>query len=189
MSDATTNKRLDARASRPRLVNRLQRAWGESLFYQVQLRGPAPDRFYHRPQDPRSPDEAVWKMLARGRLVVGAQSVDCEGEIARFWDLATAPGPLHAFLHEFSWLRHAAALGESNAGPVRVLVEGWLDRYEKWSPEAWTPYLTAERLTQLCCNGPFVLRGGDALWRSRVLTSMARQTRHLANASHRAGGA
>ncbi len=189
MSDATIRKRSEVRGSRPRLVNRLQRAWGESVFYQVQLRGPAPDRFFHTPRDPRTPDEAVARMLARGRLSVGAESVDCEGELDRLWDLVKGPGPLHSFLHEFSWLRHAAALGDAGAGPTRALIEAWLDRYEKWSPEAWTPYLAAERLTQLCCAGPFVLKTGDALWRSRVLTSMARQTRHLANSSHRAGGA
>ena len=68
----------------------------------------------------------------------------------------------------------------------RLLLKGWLDRFEKWSPEAWEPYITAERLTQLCCHGGVVLRDGDALWRSRVLTSMARQTRHLERSSHRA---
>ncbi|MGE0408626.1 MAG: heparinase II/III family protein, partial [Amphiplicatus sp.] len=62
----------------------------------------------------------------------------------------------------------------------------WLDRIGKWSPDAWAPALAAERLTQLCCHSAMLTRGTDALWRSRLLTSMARQTRHLARAAHRA---
>lgn len=167
-------------------MNRLNRAWGESPFYQAQLKGPAPDRFYHMPIDPRTPNLAVAKMLAKGKLSIGEQIVDSEGELEGLWDLVECPSALHTFLHDFSWLRHATALDDAGKEPARRLLTGWLDRFEKWSPDAWTPYLTAERLTQLCCHGKFVLHGRDALWRSRVLTSMARQTRHLARVSHRA---
>lgn len=175
------------RAAGRDVLARVQRAWGESPFYQAQLKGPAPDRLLHHPLDPRAPDAALAEALFNGRLTIGAQSVDCEGEIERIWDLAQGPGPMHAFLHEFVWLRHAEALGERAAGPVRQLVRAWLDRCEKWSPEAWAPPLTGERLTQLCAHSALVMKGADALWRSRVLTSMARQTRHLARAGHRAG--
>ncbi|MEL7487085.1 MAG: heparinase II/III family protein, partial [Pseudomonadota bacterium] len=62
----------------------------------------------------------------------------------------------------------------------------WLDRYETWSADAWAPYSTAERLTHLCAHGGVLLKGGDAMWRSRMLASMARQTRHLTHVGHRA---
>ena len=178
-------KRGQGRAIKQDVFARVQRAWGESPFYQAQLKGPAPDRLLHHPVDPRAPDAALARALFAGRLSIGAESIDCEGEIERVWDLVAAPGPLHSFLHDFSWLRHASALGDPAVGPVRQLARAWLDRCEKWSPEAWTPYLTGERLTQLCAHSALVVRGGDALWRSRVLTSMARQTRHLARAGHR----
>ncbi len=186
MSGPSAKKLTESRPPRARMMNRLQRAWGESPFYQAQLKGPAPDRFYFMPVDPRTPDEAAAKMLAAGKLTIGSQSIDCEGELPDIWDKASAPGALHAFLQDFSWLRHMTALGDGGKAPARAIMKGWLDRYEKWSPEAWAPYHTAERLTQLCCHGGLILRGGDALWRSRVLTSMARQTRHLVKASHRA---
>lgn len=185
-SGASQKKLNEQRSSRKGVMTRLQRAWGESPFYQVQLKGPSPDRFYFMPTDPRTPDEDVARMLVAGKLTIGAQSLDCEGEVSEIWDRAPAPGALHAFLHDFSWLRHVTALGDAGKAPARAIMKGWLDRYEKWSPEAWAPYHTAERLTQLCCHGGLILRGSDALWRSRVLTSMARQTRHLAKASHRA---
>lgn len=179
------------RARQPRsvmqdVVSRVHRAWGESPFYQAQLEGPAPDRLSFQPIDPRTPDRALGEAVVRGRLTIGADSVDCEGELGRMWDLAAPGSQLYSFLHDFSWLRHVSALGEAASAPARALTRAWLDRYERWSPEAWEPYLTGERLAQLCCHGGLVLSRADALWRSRLLTSMARQTRHLARAGHRA---
>ena len=186
MASRAHKKSSDRNTTRGNVVARLHRAWGESPFYQAQLKGPAPDRFYHMPTDPRTPSNEVADMVMMGKLSIGAHTIDCEGELNKLWDLAPPSGALHAFLQDFSWLRHITAAGDAAKDPARLLVKGWLDRYEKWSPEAWEPYVTAERLTQLCCNGAVVLRGSDALWRSRVLTSMARQTRHLERSSHRA---
>ncbi len=170
-------------------VRRLQRAWGESPFYQAQLNGPAPDRLALKPVDPYGADKALGDAVASGRLAIGAQSVDCEGELERLWALAGETGPLHDFLHRFVWLRHLAALGARGREPAHRLAEAWFAANEKWSPDSWEPYTTGERLIHLCCHGQVVLARGDALWRSRVLTSMARQTRHLARAGHRAGAA
>lgn len=168
------------------VVSRVHRAWGESPFYQAQLKGPAPDRLSFQPEDPRTPDRALGEAVLSGRLKIGAHSIDCEGELERMWDLAVPGSQLYCFLHDFSWLRHLSAIGDKAVAPARTLTRAWLDRNEKWSPESWEPYLTGERLAQLCCHAALVLRGADALWRSRVLTSMARQTRHLARAGHRA---
>lgn len=170
-------------------LRRLHRAWGESPFYQSQLNGPAPDRLALKPVDPYGADKALGEAIASGRLTIGAQAVDCEGELERLWPLADDSGPLHDFLHRFVWLRHLAALGARGREPAHRLAEAWFAANEKWSPDAWEPYTTGERLIHLCCHGQVVLARGDALWRSRVLTSMARQTRHLARAGHRAGAA
>ncbi len=168
------------------VLQRLQRAWGESPFYQAQLNGPAPDRFAFTPDDPRTPDTNLGQMIAKGKLSIGAQTIDCEGELERIWALASSEPAVDGFLQSFSWLRHMAALGEEGREPMMTLLRGWLDLYGKWSPEAWAPYPTSERLTQLCCYGGLLLKEGDALWRSRLLTTMARQTRHLERCAHRA---
>lgn len=177
------------RALAERLVERVQRAWGESPFYQAQLDGPAPDRLALKPIDPFGADKALGEAIISGRLQIGAQSVDCEGELENLWALAGHAGPLHDFLHRFVWLRHLAALGQRGREPAQRLAETWFAAHEKWSPASWEPYTTGERLIHLCCHGQVVLARGDALWRSRVLASMARQTRHLARAGHRAGAA
>ena len=174
--------------SEPRdMIYRIQKAWGESPFYQAQLKGPTPDRLFFQPGDPRKPDKDVANALARGRLALGEESIDCEGELERLWDLPIPGAALSAYLQEFSWLRHLEAIG-GNGGraPARALMKAWLERYERWNAEAWAPYFVAERLVQLCTHYPLLLADADALWRSRVLTSMARQTRHLARTTHRA---
>ncbi|NWG91412.1 MAG: heparinase II/III family protein [Parvularculaceae bacterium] len=185
---ASSAARADQALSR-QVVERVKRAWGESPFYQAQLDGPAPDRLALKPVDPYGADKALGEAIIAGRLSIGADAVDCEGELERLWPLAGREGPLHDFLHRFVWLRHLAALGQRGRDPAQRLAEAWFAAHEKWSPDSWEPYTTGERLIHLCCHGQVVLARGDALWRSRVLTSMARQTRHLARAGHRAGAA
>ncbi len=168
------------------MLGRVQKAWGESLFYQVRLRGPAPDRLLFQPVDPFTPDSDFAQAFACGRLALGDEAIDCEGELDAIWELARRDGPLDAFLQEFAWLRHLEALGEKGEPIARQLVKAWLDNYEKWSSFAWDPYSVSERLVHLCSHHPLVLSHNDALWRSRVLSAMVRQTRHLAYTAHRA---
>ncbi len=168
------------------VLSRVKRAWGESPFYQAQLKGPAPDRLLFQPDDPYTPDKAIAQALTRGRIALGDESIDCEGELEKLWDLPVRDGALFAYLQEFSWLRHFSALGEEGKAPARAMMRAWLDRYEGWSAESWEPYYVSERLIQLCAHHPLILSGTDAMWRSRVLSCMARQTRHLARSAHRA---
>lgn len=169
------------------MINRVQRAWGDSLFFQARFIGPSPDRLYFQPIDPRKPDLAFATAFATGKVVLGDNALDCEGELERLWDLVDVDHGLFSFLHEFSWLNDLAALGDEARDPAETILKAWLDRYENWSPITWEPYLTAERLIQFCCHGVFLMKDRDALWRSRLLSSMARQTRHLERVAHRAG--
>ncbi|MEL6111904.1 MAG: heparinase II/III family protein [Pseudomonadota bacterium] len=66
-----------------------------------------------------------------------------------------------------------------------ALTTSWLDSYERWSPDAWSAPRLADRLLHLCCHADLLLTMGDTLWRSRLLNSMARQTRHLAQIAHK----
>ncbi len=165
---------------------RMRKVWGESPFYQAQLKGPAPDRLLFQPDDPYAPDKALAMALARGRIAIGDGLTDCEGDLAKLWDMAAPGSALFAYMQEFSWLRHLAALGDDGKAPARALMRAWLDRYERWSSESWEPYFVSERLVQLCTHHPLLLSGADAMWRSRMLACMARQTHHLAHAAPRA---
>ncbi len=185
----SARKRQGDRALTAGVIDRVSRAWGESPFYQAQIDGPAPDRLGHQPIDPYEPDAELGDAILRGRLSIGAQTIDCFGELERLWDLAGREGPLHDFMHEFLWLRHLARFGVRAKEPAKRLARAWFEAHERWSPDGWAPHTTGERLIHLCCHGQLVLAAGDAMWRSRVLSSMARQTRHLARCGHRAGSA
>lgn len=182
-------RKLGERAIKADVLDRMSRAWGESPFYQAQIDGPAPDRLGHQPIDPYEPNAELGEAILRGRLSIGADTIDCFGDLERLWDLAGREGPLHDFMHEFLWLRHLARYGVKAKEPAMRLARAWFESHERWSPDAWTPHITGERLIHLCCHGQLVLASGDAMWRSRVLSSMARQTRHLARSGHRAGSA
>lgn len=186
MTASSRRKPITDRSLAGDVIDKVQRAWGESPFYQAQLDGPAPDRLGHQPIDPYSPEPELGDAILRGRLAIGADAIDCEGELERLWTLAGRDGALHDFMHQFIWLRHLSRFGVRAKEPASRLARAWFDDHEKWSPDSWAPFTTGERLVHLCCHGQIVLAAGDALWRSRVLTSMARQTRHLARAGHRA---
>lgn len=176
-----------SRGTAPReVIDRMQRAWGESVFYQARLRGPAPDRLLFQPHDPYSPDKNVAQAICRGRISLGDEEIDCDGDLDSLWNVARTGGVVDAFLQEFSWLRHLEALGSNGNVIAQQILKNWLDQFEKWSAHAWDPYFVSERLVQLCAHQQLAISNRDALWRSRVLSSMARQTRHLAHMAHRA---
>ena len=170
------------------LVSRVQRAWGESPFYQSQLRGPAPDRLLYKFDDPYTPDREEGARIRDGLFTLAAERVDCAGEPGAVWGQLGRDGPLYRAAHQFTWLRALSALGEGGQDAAVALTASWLEANEKWAPETWEAALTAERLVNLCAHADLVLKGTDVLWRSRVLTSMARQLRHLMQCAHKARG-
>lgn len=184
-----------ARAVAADFLVRIQRAWGESPFYQSQLKGPAPDRLCYQIDDPYTADRAEAEQIMIGRFSHGADNLDCHGDpSAAFTNLDRSSG-LYRYLHSFSWLRALSSLSD-DGGRLRVsadevaqsMTARWLADNERWSPETWDVALTAERLVMLCAHQGPVLKGTDVLWRSRLLASMARQTRHLMQSAHKARG-
>ncbi len=179
-------------ANAANLLSKMQKVWGPGPLHKARLKGPAPDRLYLQPDYPRTPDLELGDAFLSGSVQYNGQKVKASAELDDFWKLLPSDGPLYGLAHGFSWLgalEEAAeqAADEVDAGAAaRRYISGWLDEYEKWSPDVWSPRFVAERLTHWCCHGELILKGGDALWRSRVLTSMARQARHLAQVAHKA---
>lgn len=183
--------RTGAARRAPDVIGKARQAWGESPFYQMRLNGPAPDRLLHTPTDPWACDAQVGAALRGGCAPHPAGAIESPGDPAAIWDVLSPSEPGYAWLQGFSWLRDLAALPleemEDARSAARGYVAGWLDRYGRWSAEAWAPEITAERLLAWCRHARLILKEADALWRSRVLTSMGRQMRHLSQVAHRAG--
>lgn len=158
--------------------------WGETPFYQLQLSGPAPDRILTRPKDLRRAAAADGAAIAEGRIEIAGRTVKA-GSPADIWDAADgASDDVFSGLHSFTWLRSLAAHGDREA--ARAAIGAWLDRYGKWDADGWAPALTAERLFAWLAHSRFVCDGADLIWRSRFLTAIGRQTRHLSRSAHRA---
>ncbi len=172
-----------------RAVDNIQRAWGESPFYQSQLNGPTPDRFLMALKNPYGTAHRNGADLMAGKLSVYGQSLDCEGEIDRAFDLVAPVDPLFRYLHAFDFMQALSEMGEDGRRQSALMVKTWLNRFERWDPVMWEPGLTGARLMSLLFYGPDLLVDADVTWRSRFLSSMARQTRHLALSGHKASGA
>ncbi|MEM6414437.1 MAG: heparinase II/III family protein [Pseudomonadota bacterium] len=185
MRDRTAVKAVMKISMASDIAERVQRAWGESPFYQSKLKGPAPDRFVFKPEYPFAVDQTLGQLILANSIDLDGGLADYEREFHQTVSRSSKYGEFRKFLHGFVWLSALASVGEKGQVKALSLAKAWFAEHEKWSSESWAPDLTAERLFALCCYSDVVSPSGDITWRSRVLTSMARQTRHLANTCHR----
>jgi uncharacterized heparinase superfamily protein len=100
---------------------------------------------------------------------------------APLWNpVGVEPAWLQA-LHGFAWLRDLrAAGGDSARRKARALVADWIAANHAWAAVAWHPVVTANRLSHWLGQYEFFAASADAQFRQRLLTSAARQARHLA---------
>ncbi len=171
------------------VMSRLRKVWSVGPFYDAKLSGPSPDRFFCHAPDyrPARPDEG--RAVAAGRFAAGREEIDCGDDPTAIFDRAGAGSAVYDAVQGWRWLAALAALKEDGAAPARDLASAWCDRFEDWSPAAWSPALVGERLIRLCQHGDLALARGDVVWRSRLLTATARQTRHIALCGHKAPAA
>jgi uncharacterized heparinase superfamily protein len=167
---------------------RLRRSWNDGLFYELQLNGPSPDRLLLSVDDPyKAQPDAVTSLIEdyadEAERISRVDSLR-DGFITPWRQLDPSLASF-THMHRFAWLRDFHAHGEDGTEVARALVEGWLTEYGKYSQELWAPEIVVERLWHLAAYGKWLMSGMDAMWRSRLLTSMARQTRHLAKSVSR----
>ncbi|MCI5043106.1 MAG: heparinase II/III family protein [Aquisalinus sp.] len=161
------------------------RHWHDGLFYELQLNGPAPDRLTFsliNPYKPCTADaEELLALFSEEEQHISSISQHQEGFLTP-WQNLPANSLKYFRYHSFSWLSGMAASGEAGLPTARAMVDGWLHYNEKYQPETWQPRFVCDRLWHLARDGQWLMRGAEATWRSRLLSSMARQTRHLAKA-------
>lgn len=161
---------------------RARRAWRMGPMAQLRLDGPVPDRLAARPADPYLGSASEGRALLDGRLA----GIGPWADAAEFWERTAVPGDASAYLHSFSWLRDLAAIGHEARPAARDLVDAWIARFGGWDEFAWAPEISAERLLAWLAASEWLTADG-ALFRSRLYASIARQTRHLADAAYTAG--
>ncbi|MCI5048429.1 MAG: heparinase II/III family protein [Aquisalinus sp.] len=161
------------------------RHWHDGLFYELQLNGPAPDRLTFSLMNPYKPGtadaEELLALYGEEEQHISSISQHQEGFLTPWRDLSLDDLKYFRY-HSFAWLAGMAASGEAGLPAARAMVDGWLQYNEKYQPETWQPRMVCDRLWHLARDGQWLMRGAEATWRSRLLSSMARQTRHIAKA-------
>ena len=84
-------------------------------------------------------------------------------------------------LHAFGWLRDLrAAGGDAPRRKARGLVADWIDSNRRWSPLAWDPVVTADRLAHWFSQYEFFAASAEVPFRQTMLSSATSQARYLA---------
>ncbi|HZV83582.1 MAG TPA: heparinase II/III family protein, partial [Brevundimonas sp.] len=163
----------------------LQRLARVPLLQRLMARGKPPLRLIAVPRDHVTGSKSRGVQLMAGRFSAGSEAVELA---ALDWTAIGTTGPLADALHGFSWLRDlaAATTREKGAALAEDLTGRWLVAHGEKIDAAWAPHLWGERLLFWLPYAPYLLSRRDAAYRSALLNTMARATRHLAAEADRA---
>ncbi len=164
---------------------RLRQAASAFLFrsplYRYSLKGRHPHGLTATPADPWPGDPDCADALFQGRYRFAGEEVTAPNQAV--WTASGMSEAWLAELHGFAWLRHFAARGGDAAQRhARALVASWIETFPDWHPLAWRPDVIGRRLIAWLGHGPFIIQNAELTYRSRVLDSIVRQSRHLARA-------
>ena len=163
----------------------LQRLARVPLLQRLTTRGKPPLRLIAVPRDHVGGSKPRGEQLLAGRFSAGSEAVELHG---LDWATLGTSGPLAEALHGFSWLRDlaAATTREKGAALAEELAGRWLVAHGEKVDAAWAPALWGERLLFWLPYAPYLLSRRDTAYRSALLNTMARATRHLAAEADRA---
>jgi uncharacterized heparinase superfamily protein len=168
-----------------RLSAQFYRLTWRTPLHGFRLRGRHPLKLLAAPVDPIHGDAGIGQDFLDG-------AIWCEGDSAPLEDngprLDGASPRLAAHFHRFDWLRDIAAVGDRSASQPRAeaLVRGWLAAHgETVSEPAWNAGNAGRRILNWMTHAPLILATNDLVYRSSVLTALARTARHLDRAADR----
>jgi uncharacterized heparinase superfamily protein len=140
------------------------------------------------PRDHVQGDRQRGEALMKGQLALGTEALSLKE--LDFSAVGTS-GELAQQLQSFSWLRDlaAAASREKGARLAEAVVGRWLLAHGTKVDDAWAPHLWGERILFWTAYAPYILSSGDAGYRSALLNTLARGSRHVeGNADKAAAG-
>lgn len=161
-------------------------------IYGLKLKGPHPLRLLAAPKDPWSGDRVAGMQILSGGFSTAGQvltppNADKAVNIhpwtpEQLWSAQYFSKGWKVWLHGFSWLRDLSTVTDQAAARLRAeaLVREWTRRFNNWDPLVWRPDVLAQRIMNWMAYAPLILSTNDHVYRSLVLNSMARQSRHLA---------
>ncbi len=137
----------------------------------------APAALKLSPPDPWPGNAAQGSAIAQGSFTFAGRSIQ---DPAPLWAPLGASRDWVAALQEFAWLRDLrAAGGDGSRRVARDLVAAWIDANTAWTPAAWGPVVTGQRLANWLGQYEFFAASADLAFRQLLLASATRQARHL----------
>ncbi|WP_417449199.1 heparinase II/III family protein [Kordiimonas sp.] len=161
-------------------AGRQLREWGYSTaLYTYRLRGRHPGQLLGSPDDPAPGNATLGSAIFGGDMLHnGEQHVIKED----FWlRMESASPTFRHYAHSFHWLQDLAQVGDQVKArdAAETMLSWWLPYGEDWYKDVWDAETLARRLINWLTHAPLILSSEDLVYRSKVLTSFARQTRHL----------
>ena len=157
------------------IVRKLARG---SLLSRLTGKARQPLRLIGVPRDHVQGDRQRGEALLAGKFIAG-------GDMLALADLDFAAvgttGAIAEQLQGFSWLRDlaAAATREKGSRLAEAIAGRWLIAHGSRVDDAWRPELWGERILFWTAYAPYILSSQDAGYRSALLNTMARGSRHL----------
>ncbi|MFM7028693.1 MAG: heparinase II/III family protein [Chakrabartia sp.] len=160
------------------LTHLLKLSWRTPL-HNLRLRGRYPLKLLTIPEDPVRGDVARGREMLDGVIRWRGEAQDIE--TCDFVSQGGSPGFVR-YLHSFAWLRDLGALQDrERAAPVaEQMMRAWLAAHgDTISDPAWSADLAASRVLFWVAHAPLILSSADVVYRSAVLSALARTARHL----------
>jgi uncharacterized heparinase superfamily protein len=156
-----------------------------SLISRLFGQGRSPLRLVAVPRDHVLGDRARGDALLGGRFALGNEEIAL-AEID--FSAVGARGPLAREVQGFSWLRDLAASASRDKGArlAEAIAGRWLIAHGTRVDEAWAPELWGERILFWTAYAPYILSSRDAGYRSALLNTLARGSRHLDSTADKA---
>ncbi len=164
---------------RQRILNQLHRLSLRTPLHKLRLRGRYPLKLLAVPDDPVRGDAERAKAMLSGRIVWRGEVQDVAS--CTFGEGGWSPA-FFRYLQGFFWLRDLGALKDREAAaPVaEKLVRAWLATHgDNVSDAVWRGDLTGSRILLWTAYAPLILSSSDIIYRSSVLSTLARMSRHL----------
>jgi uncharacterized heparinase superfamily protein len=149
-----------------------------SPVYKMRISGPAPSGLIAIPKDLRPSNRERGEAILNGKWRFGGSTVETPPGHAPWGP----PFPSLHFadrIHRFHWLRDVASFGSPGEARGRALTVAWSETFGKWENFAWRLGVTADRVVNLLCAGPWLFGGLQGEMRVGLLDSLGRQMRHL----------
>ncbi len=169
-----------------RVTDMLRHVGYRTGLYRLKLRGSYPLRLLAAPSDPWPGDAARGAEILKGQI---GKAGTVMNTLAVPFHAVDASPAWFGWLHGFSWLRDLEAASPDiphGAAVTERLIKLWLADYSHFHPKAWAPEALGERLMMWIGHAPLLLSSVDQVYRSAVLTHMARGARHLSRTAERA---